>query len=304
MNHQVTDLLPARRATRRIRREQFRQARHVHGGSLVNMLIAFMGVKLARLRIPSQRLRASLYRKVFTTKYPPGINEAEMEQPLSAYTSLNALFTRGLKPEFRPIATSPLQFLSPCDGTVQELGRLQHDKLYTLKGVEYSLVSLLPSVDPRPFADGHYAIIFLSPLDCHRIFSPQDGQLVEAIHVPGYRLPVHPPCQRNEYPVYALNERMILRLSTALGPCLVVLVAGWGVGNISLPAAPAFRPQSHQWSKKAWDNPIPIKRGEWLATFELGSTAMLIAPPAMNALPLVAPNAKVKYGESIFAYAG
>ena len=139
-------------------------------------------------------------------------------------------------------------------------------------------------------------------VDCHRVFSPQDGHLEEAVHVPGYRLLVHPPFQRAEYPVYTLNERMILRFSTGLGPCLVVMVAGWGVGNITLPLARSFRPRSRVAAGRTWSPPVPVKRGEWVATFELGSTVVLVAPPAANVTALVAPHEKVKYGQPVLGY--
>jgi phosphatidylserine decarboxylase len=279
-----------------IRREQFRQARRIHGG-LLSFLVAVVGVKLARMRIPTKRLRLSLYRSVFGTKYPPGINESEAEFPLWVYPSLNGLFTRALKPEYRPIAASAAQFSAPCDGVIQDAGRLQRDKLMTLKGIEYSLTSLLPTVDASAFFGGEYAIIFLSPIDCHRVFSPHDGRLERAIHVPGYRLPVHPPCQRAEYPVYALNERMILQLTTPLGPCLVVMIAGWGVGNITLPSAPDFKPGRR--AITSWSRPHDVKRGDWIATFELGSTAVLITPPGLSAATLLTPHERVKYGQPI-----
>jgi phosphatidylserine decarboxylase len=281
-----------------IRREQTRQATQIHGG-ITRLLIALAGVKLARLWIPTRRLRLSLYRSVFGKKYPPGINEDEAEMPLWMYPSLNALFTRAIKPEFRPIAQEMPVFVSPCDGTVQAMGRIARNKILTLKGIEYSLASLLPTVDASPFENGHYAIIFLSPIDCHRVFSPQDGRLEQAIHVPGYRLPVHPPCQRAEYPVYALNERMILRFATPLGPCLVVMIAGWGVGNITLPAAPDFKPRRKTTMCERWSKPIEVKRGDWVATFELGSTAVLITPPSASAVSLISPNQKVKYGQPV-----
>src|ERR1700738_4249283 len=86
-----------------IRREQIRQAKLIHGG-LWKLFVALAGVKLARLWIPTKRLRLSLFRTVFGKKYPPGIDEDEAEKPLWMYSSLNALFTRGIKPEFRPIA--------------------------------------------------------------------------------------------------------------------------------------------------------------------------------------------------------
>ena len=264
--------------------------------------MALAGVKLARLKIPTKRLRLSIYRKVFGKKYPPGINEEEAEKSLWMYPSLNALFTRAIKPEFRPIAQESPIFLSPCDGTVQDAGRLTCDKLLTLKGVEYRLPSLVPMIDTAPFENGHYAIIFLSPIDCHRVFSPQDGCLEEAIHIPGHRLPVHPPCQRAEYPVYSLNERMVLRLSTPQGPCLVVMIAGWGVGNISLPAAPQFKPRRKATSCELWSRPIEVKRGDWIATFELGSTAVLITPSGAEAVSLISPNQKIQYGQPVLAY--
>src|SRR5262245_42065681 len=265
-----------------IRREQTRMARRIHGG-LFNFWVALLGIKLSRLPIPGKRLRMALYRSVFGKKYPPGLNEAEADLPLEEYPSLNAVFTRGIKPECRPIPLGTPQFLSPCDGTMQDGGRLKEGKILTVKGIEYTLASLLAGTDPRPFEGGHYAIIFLSPIDCHRVFSPQDGHLEQVTHVPGYRLLVHPPYQRPEYPVYTLNERMVFRFSTRFGPCALVMVAGWGVGNITLPLAPNFRPCSRKTATKTWASPLAVKRGDWIATFELGSTVVLITPPVGGA---------------------
>jgi phosphatidylserine decarboxylase len=285
-----------------IKLEQFRQARRIHGG-LVNFAIAVLGVKLARLPIP-RRWRLRLYRDVYSRKYPPGLDENEAELPLVAYPSLNALFTRGLKPGCRPIPVGTPEFLSPCDGTVQEVGRVENGKILTLKGIEYTLASLLPNTDPAPFEGGHFVVVFLSPIHCHRVFSPQDGCLEEVVHVPGYRLLVHPPFQRAQYPVYTLNERMILRFSTSLGPCLVVMVAGWGVGNITLPLAPEFRPRSRRMARRTWSPPAEVHRGDWVATFELGSTVVLFAPPAANMVPMVATNEEVKYGQPVLTWSG
>jgi phosphatidylserine decarboxylase len=269
------------------------------------LLDALLGVKLARLRLPpSRRLRLSLYRGLYGKKYPPGLDEAEAERPLWDYPSLNALFTRGIRPQYRPIPAGTPQFLCPCDGTVQDVGRVEAGRLLTLKGIEYTLASLLPQTDTRPFEGGHFVVVFLSPVDCHRVFSPQDGRLEAALHVPGSRLLVHPPYQRAEYPVYTLNERMILRFMTELGPCLLVMVAGWGVGNITLPLAPEFRPRAGALAAKTWSPPVPVGRGDWVATFELGSTVVLLTPPSAGVRALVSPNEKVKYGQPLLTYPG
>jgi phosphatidylserine decarboxylase len=279
--------------------EQFRQALSIHGG-LVGLCAATLAVKLSRVPIPSKRLRLRLYRTIYGKKYST-LNEAELERPLADYRSFNALFTRGVRPEFRPIPQSDEDWLCPCDGRVQDLGTLQKDKILTVKGVEYTLASLLAGVNPEPFHNGHFAIVFLSPADCHRIFSPRDGGVEEILHVPGSRLLVHPPYQRKEFPVYCLNERVILRMRTRLGACALVLVAGWGVGNITLPLDRQFRPGRRRLKRKAYDPLRTVRRGDWVATFELGSTAILITETSDRLSPCVGRDDKVKYGQPLFS---
>jgi len=285
-----------------IKFEQFRQARSIHGG-LLQFCLAILAVKLARLPIPSLRLRLRLFRDLYTRRYPPGLSEHEAEKPLETYRSLNAVFTRGLKPEYRPIHTDTPEILSPCDGTVQDVGRVERGRLLTVKGIEYLIDSLLPDINIEPFEGGRFAIIFLSPIDCHRVFSPQDGRLEEVVHVPGARLLVHPPFQRAEFPVYTLNERMILRISGESGSCVVVMVAGWGVGNITLPFAPRFQARSKRSESSRWGATHTVKRGDWIATFELGSSVVLITSSSLQATPLVSPNEKVQYGQPVLRFA-
>ncbi len=267
------------------------------------MCLATLAVMLSRLPIPSPRFRLRLFRRMYARIYPPGLNEQEAERPFGSYRSLNALFTRGVKPEYRPIPADSRQVLSPCDGRVQDVGCVKEGILLTLKGVPYSLASLLPNTDIRPYDGGQFVIIFLSPIDCHRVFSPRDAHIEEVVHVPGSRLLVHPPFQRAEYPVYTLNERVILRLSTEMGSCVVVMVAGWGVGNITLPFAPGFRLKSKRTKSHGWDPPPAVKRGDWIATFELGSTVVLIMSSSPRATPLVAPNEEVRYGQPVIRIA-
>ncbi len=283
----------------RIKREQLRQARRIHGGS-VGLCAAIMGVALSRLPIPSQRIRSRLFVDLYARRYPPGLNQQEAEKPLDAYRSFNAVFTRGLKPECRPIPFDRPAILSPCDGTVQEVGRVHERRLLTLKGITYSLDSLMPGIDTVPYDGGHFAILFLSPIDCHRVFSPQDGSVDALVHVPGARLLVHPPFQTAEYPVYTLNERVVLRLTNEDSSCVVVMVAGWGVGHITLPFAPGFRSKSKKTQMTRPATGHPVKRGDWIATFELGSSVVLITSASLSATPLVSPNQKVRYGQPIF----
>jgi phosphatidylserine decarboxylase len=267
----------------------------------MKLCAASLAVRLSRLPIPSRRLRLRLYGAIYGKKYPP-LDETELERPLWAYRSFNALFTRGVRPELRPISAAPDRFVCPCDGMVQDLGRIRDGKILSVKGIEYTAHGLLGGAGADDFRDGHYAIFFLSPCDCHRVFSPHDGHLDEALHVPGFRLLVHPPFQRKEFPVFALNERVILRLSTPLGPCALVMVAGWGVGNITLPRAKSFRPAARKLSRKAFTPPLPVRRGEWVGTFELGSTAILLTAAAGGVAPDIEVGEKVKYGQPAFRF--
>jgi phosphatidylserine decarboxylase len=269
---------------------------------LVSLCAVSLAMRLSRLPIPSKRLRLRVYRTIFGKKYAP-LDEAEAEQPLSNYRSFNALFTRGVKQELRPISAGEDQFVCPCDGRIQDVGPVADDRIVTVKGVEYTVRSLLAGADTAAFNGGRFAIIFLSPTDCHRIFSPQDGHIDEISHVPGYRLLVHPPYQKKEFPVFTLNERVVFRLTTARGPCALVLVAGWGVGNITFPRDAGFRPRARRLARKVYAPPLPVQRGDWVATFELGSTAILITGPGQGKI-CVERDDKVKYGQPLFTLHG
>ncbi|MGE3803573.1 MAG: archaetidylserine decarboxylase [Gemmataceae bacterium] len=291
----------------RTRIEEYRQACRIHG-SVFGFLAVSMALRLVRLPIPSKKLRLGIYRTLYGKKYP-ALDENELEVPMADFPSVNALFTRGVKPELRPIADATHQFLCPCDGRIQDFGRIENDTILTVKGIEYSVPSLLATKEaasgnghaPLPSFDrGHFAIIFLSPSDCHRIFAPQAGQLERVEHVPGYRLLVHPPYQRKEFPVFTLNERMVFHLATPLGRCALVMVAGWGVGNITLPIDPDFRPRKRQLSHKTYEPARPLQPGQWLATFELGSTAILITDASLPLRAAIDRDEKVKYGQPLF----
>ena len=284
----------------RTKLEEIRQARRIHGGVL-NLWVASLGVRLSRVPIPSRRLRLLVFKTLYGKKYP-ALDEGELEQPLWAFRSLNALFTRGVRPECRPISSVANQLLCPCDARVQDVGRLARDRLLTVKGTEYTLDSLLPGLDGGKFEGGHFAILFLSPSDCHRVFSPQDALLEEVIHVPGRRLLVHPPYQKKEYPVFSLNERVILNLTTPLGRCALVMVAGWGVGHITLPFDRNFRRHRRRITRRNYDGSISLQKGQWMATFEIGSTVILLTEPTEQAIAQVSREDKVKYGQPLFSF--
>lgn len=98
-----------------------------------------------------------------------GCNLDEMrEKDLTQYQSLGEFFTRELEPDARPISSALL--VSPADGTVLHVGAVEGDRVEQVKGLTYSLGSLLGLNAPAqattaasmPDAEG------LSPTDEHK----------------------------------------------------------------------------------------------------------------------------------------
>src|SRR5262249_15038061 len=76
-------------------------------------------------------------------------------------------------------------WLCPCDCRVQDIGTIRQGRILTVKGIAYDVPSLLAESAHGTYQDGHFAILFLSPTDCHRVFSPQNCRIEESTHVPG-----------------------------------------------------------------------------------------------------------------------
>ena len=85
------------------------------------------------------------------------------------FTSLQACFTRELKPGARPVDGDPQIITSPCDAIVGASGGIDRDELIQAKGFRYTLQDLL--IDPQLVAlyrDGQYATLRLTSSMYHR----------------------------------------------------------------------------------------------------------------------------------------
>lgn len=111
------------------------------------------------LRVPGFKL----YGWVFGVKF----DEIE-EEDLHNFRNLAEFFYRTLKPGVRPLDPTPHALLSPADGKVVQFGIIQDGEVEQVKGVTYSLDSLLgddhqspesnvstSSKSPQPSADRH-----------------------------------------------------------------------------------------------------------------------------------------------------
>lgn len=168
----------------------------------------------------------------FIRRYQVNMAEALNPDP-AAYSSFNSFFTRELKPGVRPLADS--EWICPVDGAVSQLGRIQGDQIFQAKGHSYSTQALVggDAQLAAQFQDGHFATIYLSPRDYHRIHMPCAGRLLRMIHVPGDLFSVNPTTARGVPGLFARNERVVCVFEGKHGPFVMVLVGATIVGSMA-----------------------------------------------------------------------
>ena len=241
-------------------------------------------------------------------KYGVDMSEA-VEPDVAKYASFNAFFTRALKPGARPIADGAL--ISPVDGSISQFGRIERDQILQAKGHRYSTTALVggDATLAKHFHDGHFATLYLSPRDYHRIHMPCDGRLQRMIHVPGDLFSVNPVTARGVPGLFARNERVVCVFErpaagdAAPAVFVIVLVGATIVGSmatvwhgvINAPRARRVR-EWHYGAGQAED--IVLRQGDEMGRFLLGSTVVLLFPNA----PLVfnaawQPGRAIRFGE-------
>jgi phosphatidylserine decarboxylase len=231
--------------------------------------------RLADWRAPGPLLRALM--RAYIRAYR--VDMSEVAEPLSSFASFNAFFTRRLRAGARPISTEPGTVVSPSDSRLASIGALPQDGLLEqVKGRTYTLSDLLGSApDAGVFARGVHATLYLSPSMYHRVHCPVDGVIRSWRYLPGRLFPVNTMAVRQVDRLFAVNERVCVRLDTKeFGPVAVVLVGATNVGRISLSFAELVTNEGRPAGEVTPPAPIPIARGEELGAFNLGSTVVLL----------------------------
>jgi phosphatidylserine decarboxylase len=215
----------------------------------------------------------------FIGRYNVNMAEAANPDPAS-YSSFNSFFTRALKPGARPLAKAA--FICPVDGAISQFGPIRQDQIFQAKGHDYSTTTLVggDSALAAKFDNGHFATIYLSPRDYHRIHMPTDGRLLRMIHVPGDLFSVNPTTARGVPGLFARNERVVCEFETASGPFVLVLVGATIVGSMATVWHGIVNPprsgEVREW--RYHDQQIVLKKGEEMGRFLLGSTVVLLYP--------------------------
>ncbi|HEU0016196.1 MAG TPA: archaetidylserine decarboxylase [Longimicrobium sp.] len=241
-----------------------------------------------------------------------GADPGEAELPLDAYPTLNRFFTRKLREGARAWPADPRAVGCPVDGAAGQVGTVAAGRLVQAKGRLYEVRQLLD--DPagwERFEGGVFLTLYLSPKDYHRIHAPCGGEIREARHVPGTLLPVNAPAVSHLPDLFARNERLMCYVDGPLGRVAVVAVGAYNVGRISAAFDAGWNapPGSSAWvtnrrgaqtAVRAYDPPVPVRRGDEIMTFHLGSTVVLVFEPGRITLdPALQPGAPVRLGMEI-----
>ncbi len=237
-------------------------------------LSRFMGF-LANCRCPRFKNWAiNKYIRLFQVN----MKEAKIEDP-KEFDCFNDFFIRELKPELRPIAAEQIALVSPVDGQISELGKIDGDRLFQAKGHYYELGALIGDEKlAKTFLDGEFLTAYLAPRDYHRIHMPIKGKLEKMLHIPGKLFSVNPPTVASIPNLFSRNERVISLFSTEIGPMAVIAVGAVIVGGISTQWHGLVTPPSSR-AVSMWDYSnvdIQIDRGEEMGHFQLGSTVIIL----------------------------
>ena len=230
-----------------------------------------------------------------------GVNMAEAADPdPAAYASFNAFFTRALRPGARPLAAA--DWLCPVDGTISQFGGIQQGRIFQAKGHDYSATALLggDSALAAHFQGGHFATLYLSPKDYHRIHMPCAGRLLRMVHVPGDLFSVNPTTARGVPGLFARNERLVCVFDSPQGPWVNVLVGATIVGSMATVWQGTVNPP-RPGQVRDWDyaeQQIGLAQGAEMGRFLLGSTVVLLLPPGpLRFNPAWAPGGAVRMGQ-------
>lgn len=210
-----------------------------------------------------------------------GVDMTEAAQPDSAaYPSFNAFFTRALREDARPIATDSV--VSPADGRISQIGRIDGDRLLQAKGHDFDLLALLAGdrAHAEQFRDGLFTTIYLSPKDYHRVHLPLAGTLESMTFVPGDLFSVSEATTQLVPGLFARNERVICHFNTALGPMVVILVGAIFVGSMQTVwhgEVRGKRGQPTRWVYRGGQRK-QFTCGEEIGRFNMGSTVIVLLP--------------------------
>lgn len=210
-------------------------------------------------------LRTALVRG-FMRLYDVSLDDCE-RRDVRDYRSFNDFFTRRLQAGARPVDADPQAIVSPCDGVVSAVGRIDQQRLLQAKGIDYSVQDLVGDAAlADALTDGFYMTVYLSPRDYHRVHAPMRLPFRRLRRTGFARFAVNERSTASVDGLYVVNERAIFDFSSEQHACAIIMVGAVGVGSIQT----VFDADSLD------EPPNTVSRGDEIGRFNLGSTVILL----------------------------
>ena len=250
---------------------------------------------------PSPRIKQWLIDTV-TRKF--GVDLGEAAQPdARSYPTFNAFFTRALKPGARVADPDPRVLLMPADGRISQCGPIENGRIFQAKGHSFTAAELLGDAEAaKPFENGLFATVYLSPKDYHRVHMPWTGTLRETVHVPGRLFSVGTAAVATVPRLFARNERLVCHFDTSFGPMASVMVGALLVSGVETVWSGVEIPDyGDAITRKDWRGKgIVLERFAEMARFNYGSTVIVLLPPGVAELaPELQAEVAVKLGQRL-----
>jgi phosphatidylserine decarboxylase len=192
------------------------------------------------------------------------------------WRSFDAFFTRGLREGTRPVDRDTRAIVSPADGRVASMGRVDEGLTLLVKGRPYRVGELVGSEEEaRRYAGGLACVIYLSPRDYHRVHAPIDGTLRSIRSLPGDYYPVNSIGMRHVPNLFVRNRRVSIVIEAppamGIGRVTIVMVSAMIVGRVTVTGIAA---RDVPFGEHLLD--IGVKKGDEIGVFHLGSTAVML----------------------------
>ncbi|TGB04734.1 archaetidylserine decarboxylase [Halobacillus salinus] len=238
--------------------------------------VSLVLMSLAKSRISKYMI--PFYRRWFRA------NDVDSKHGAEAFESLHEYFIREWKEEARPVDATPHAVISPVDGLVKQMGDINHDKIH-VKGISYSLQTLLNDEDmEQRYLNGKFIVLYLSPGDYHRIYSPVTAKILSQYGIGGRSFPVNKWGLKYGRSPITSNFRIVTELLDDTG------------GNIGFVKVGAM-----------WVNTIEIthegmhlNKGEEVGYFSFGSAVVLLFPLGDTVFPdTIVENRWIRSGEKL-----
>ena len=249
---------------------------------------------------PVGRAIVGLYSRVYDIE----LDECVDGRDAGAWPSFDAFFTRKLRDGARAIDRDPRAVLSPADGRIESMSRIEEGGAFLVKGRRYSVDELAgDSRAARRLLGGVGFVVYLSPRDYHRVHSPVSGQIRRIRSMPGDYFPVNAIGMRHVDNLFCRNRRVAIEIDAdgGLGRVTVVMVVAMIVGRITAIGSDA---RDVPFGVHTFDPPLRVARGEELGVFHLGSTAVVLVEPSSQRGEgeWLVSEGHVHYGQALFRF--